>query len=110
MPAYTTPEELKDALNNVDYPADKEELHQAARGNGADEQTVQALRALPPVDYHSFTEVLASVNILDEDQEVVAAERAQRRRLHTHPGLAEHAKDVPTASPITEELGENRGS
>ena len=110
MPAYTTPDELKSALNDVDYPAGKEELQQTARDNGAVEQTVQALRALPPVEYHSFTEVLASVDILDEAPEFAAAEQAQRRRLHTHSGLAEQSKDVPAPSPVIDELGENRGS
>lgn len=110
MPASTTRDRLKEALIDVDYPAPKEELLETARRNGADEETVRALRAIPPVGYRSFTEVIASVTILDEDPELAAGQQAERRRLHTHPGLAEQAKDVPAPSPIIEELGDNRGS
>ena len=109
MPAYTTPGQLREALADADFPATKEQLEQTARRNGASEETVRALRALPPVLYHSFAEVEGSVNIVDEDPEP-SAQQAQRRRLHNHPGLAEQAKDVLAANPIIEELGENRGS
>jgi len=36
--------------------------------------------------------------------------KAEARRHHTHGDLAERSKNVSGASPITEELGENRGS
>ncbi|HEX2301725.1 MAG TPA: DUF2795 domain-containing protein [Pseudonocardiaceae bacterium] len=109
MPAYTTPDQLREALTDADFPASKEELQQTAQRNEASEETIRALRAIPPVPYHSFTEVLRSVDLVDEDPEP-PAQQAQRRRLHNHPGLAEQAKDVPAANPIIDEMGENRGS
>ncbi|MHA6795537.1 DUF2795 domain-containing protein [Pseudonocardia bannensis] len=110
MAAYTTYRALKQALEDADYPATKEQLIETAERNGADEMTLKALRAIPPVDYRSFLEVEASVEIRDEDPELEAALKAERRRLHTHPGLSERTKDVPPPNPIVEELGENRGS
>ncbi|NMH97020.1 DUF2795 domain-containing protein [Pseudonocardia acidicola] len=110
MAAYTTRDRLKKALIDADYPATKEQLIETALRNGADEMTLKALRSIPPVDYHSFTEVEASVEIRDDDPELDAALKAERRRMHTHPGLSERTKDVPAPNPIVEELGENRGS
>jgi hypothetical protein len=110
MAAYTTREQLEKALINADYPATKEQLLETAVRNGADEMTLKALRSIPPVDYRNFHEVEASVEIRDEDPELEATLKAERRRLHTHPGLSERAKDVPPPSPIVEELRENRGS
>lgn len=110
MPTYTTRDELSEALTDADYPASKEELTGVAGRNGAQERTVCALRALPPVEYRSFEEVLASVDLADEEARLAAAQEAQRRRMHTHDGLAEHEKDLPAPNPIIEELGGNRGS
>jgi hypothetical protein len=51
---------------------------------------------------------MASVNLADDD--LTDAEKAQAHRVHKKPRLAQSAKDIPPASPIAEELGENRGS
>ncbi len=80
----TSVERLRAALAEVDYPASKDELVDSAQRAGADEQTVQALRAMPPVDYGSFDEVSGSVPM-------------------------EHDKSE-ASTPIGEEIGENRGS
>jgi hypothetical protein len=110
MAAYTTLDRLKKALIDADFPATKDQLLETAVRNGADEMTLKALRSIPPEEYRNFREVEASVEIRDEDPELEAALKAERRRLHTHTGLSERSKDVPPPNPIVEELGENRGS
>jgi hypothetical protein len=112
VPARTTPDRLKNALIDADYPATKEQLLEVAQRNGADEETIKVLRGVPPVDYRNFSEVLASVTTPDTDRDpkLEAAVRAQAHRVHRKPGLSEVSKDVPPINPIVEELGENRGS
>jgi hypothetical protein len=106
MVASTTRSRLRDCLNDVDFPADKGNLVEAAVRNGCDEDTVRALRAIPPETYANFSQVLASVPLADTL--LSDAEKAVARRVHTKRGLAEGAKDIPAPSPIVEELGENR--
>ena len=56
-----TPSQLRDALNRVDFPADKEAiLEQAEPGS---EDVVKALRSLPPVAYGNADEVVRSVTV-----------------------------------------------
>jgi len=110
MPASTICEQLRRALGDVDYPAEKDRLVDQALANGADEQTVRALRAIPPVEYRSLSEMLSSVPLRDEEDLVPLSQQAQARRTHTKPGLAESAKEVSSPNPIIEELGANRGS
>lgn len=108
MVASTTRSQLRQYLNDVDYPADKEALLAAAARNGCDDQTGRALRAIPPETYANLAEVIASVTLTD-DEDLTDAEKAQAHRVHTKPGLAQSAKDVSPINPIVEELGENRG-
>ncbi len=83
--ASTTRSRLRQCLNDVDYPADKDALLEAATRNGGDEETVRALRAIPPETYANLGEILASVTIADDEP-------------------------PEPVNPIVEELGENRGS
>jgi hypothetical protein len=108
MAASTTPSRLRHCLNDVDYPADKDALLDAAARNGCDDETSRALRAIPPEIYANLSEVMASVTLGDDD--LSDAEKAEAHRVHTKPGLAQSAKDIQPANPIIEELGENRGS
>ena len=108
MAASTTPSRLRHCLNDVDYPADKDALLDAAARNGCDDETSRALRAIPPEIYANPSEVMASVTLGDDG--LSDAEKAEAHRVHTKPGLAQSAKDIQPASPIIEELGENRGS
>ncbi|WP_219418602.1 DUF2795 domain-containing protein [Pseudonocardia nigra] len=94
MSAATTREALRAVLVDVDFPASKYQLTEAAGTRGADEDTLRALRAVPPVDYGNMDEVLAAVPLADEASEVTAAKKADRRREHTRPGLAEGSKDT----------------
>jgi hypothetical protein len=45
------PIRIQKALSGVDYPADREELIQAAESNGADKDTLEQLRHLPQRSY-----------------------------------------------------------
>ena len=44
MAASTTPSRLRHCLNDVDFPADKDALLDAATRNGCDDETSRALR------------------------------------------------------------------
>jgi hypothetical protein len=109
MAAATTRSRLKQYLNDVDYPADKEALLEAANRNGCDEDTARALRAIPPETYANFTEVVSSVTLTD-DEELSDAEKAEAHRMNTKANVSQSAKEVGPVNPIVEELGENRGS
>lgn len=85
MVAATTPSQLRKCLNDVDFPANKQDLLDAAGRTGCDEETIRALRGIPPETYTNVAQVAASVTIADD-------------------------KDITTESPIVDELGENRGS
>jgi hypothetical protein len=103
-------EDLRTLLNDLDYPASKQDIVDQAERHGVKDETLRAVRALPPVDYRNDAEVLRSVAA--DPVEVAgqtAANRAHQRRHHTHPGLAEHMKDTKP-SPIEDELGWNKGS
>ena len=67
---------------------------------------MRALKAVPPVTYSSFNELLRAVPL---QQDRSPADEAAQRRMHTKPGLSQYDKDVP-GHPITDEIGENRGS
>lgn len=100
---------LQDVLGEVSFPAGKDQIVEHAREAGADEEMLSALRAMPPADYNEPNEVLRSVPLprSDTDSHSESA-RAQLRREHTKPGMAESAKESRPVNPIEEELGENR--
>jgi hypothetical protein len=102
----TDRDRVKAALSAADFPAGKDDLLAYAERAGADNDTIRALRSIPPVDYANLTEVLQSV---PTEEPITDAERAQARRTHAKPGLSELARDIPP-NPIVEEVGENRGS
>ncbi|MYV43621.1 DUF2795 domain-containing protein, partial [Streptomyces sp. SID1328] len=49
--AHTSVPEVLDAIKDVDFPADRDELVDAARSAGASEEVVKALRGIPPEQY-----------------------------------------------------------
>lgn len=115
MSASTTRSRLQAGLNDVAYPAAKDDLVAAARRNEADEDTVRAVRAVPVENYGSFSEVLGAVWIdesygQDDTDAPVEARRSAERRFHRKPGMSEREKDIPEVNPVAEERGENRGS
>lgn len=106
-------DEVRRALSDLDYPADKGAVVACAERNDASAQALGALRALPLGDYANENEVLRSIPTAPEaPRQRDAAERARqsrRQRTDARPGLAEHMTET-SPSPIEEELGENRGS
>ncbi|GLY49883.1 DUF2795 domain-containing protein [Lentzea sp. NBRC 102530] len=87
-------EKIVDALNDVDFPAGKEQLVEHAENKEAGEDVLRALRGLPPADYENENEVVRSVRIdpaegRPESERAVQAREA--RKHHTH--LAEHEVD-----------------
>ena len=91
---------------DVDFPAEKTDLVRSADQAGADDDTVRALKAVPPVTYSSFNELLRAVPL---QQDRSPADEAAQRRMHKKPGLSQYDKDIP-GHPIADEVGENRGS
>lgn len=102
--AHTTVKEVLDALGEVDFPAGKDDLLEAARAAGASEEVVKALRGIPPEQYANRTEVAQSVRVdSDDDLDLDAAQRAEQARLGGRPGLSQHLREVPD-TPIQDEL------
>jgi hypothetical protein len=60
MPPTTIRDHLKDSLAGVDFPASRNDLIDAATGQG-DPTAVQALRALPDQDYADLDSVFEAV-------------------------------------------------
>jgi hypothetical protein len=56
-----TVDDIRDALVNADFPADKDELIRVAEQAGAAKETLSALRGLPVSDYANKDEVVRSV-------------------------------------------------
>ena len=104
--AATDVQRLRRALSGVDFPADKTDLVRSADQAGADDETVRALKAVPPVTYANFQELLRAVPL---QQDRSHSDQAAQRRMHTKPGLSQYGKDVP-GHPIADEIGENRKS
>ncbi len=92
MVASTTTSQLRQCLSDVNFPANKQDLLDAAGRNGCDADTIRALRGIPPETYNNAAQVAASVTIADHD--VRDGDKAAARRTHTKPGLAETAKDM----------------
>ncbi len=61
------PIQLQKHLSGVDYPAGKQELLEAARRQGADEEALSTLERLPDREYDGPNSVSAEVGHLDED-------------------------------------------
>ncbi|WP_156765937.1 DUF2795 domain-containing protein, partial [Mycobacterium sp. E342] len=84
MVASTTPSQLRQCLNDVDFPANKQDLLEAAGRNGCNDDTIRAMRAIPPETYNNAAQVAASVTIADEhdvrDGDKAAARRSQEPR------------------------------
>ena len=86
---------IKRALENLDFPASKDQILAAATDAGADDETLRALRALPPADYRNLAEVIRSAALdpawLDGQ---TPSEKALRARQHDKYGVAEHMREI----------------
>jgi hypothetical protein len=106
---YASPDEVKRALKNVDFPAAKDELIRAAEAAGAPDNVIAALRAIPPEEYANRAEVMRSIPTdpaADLDlSPAQRAEQARETRHRSHPQqLSEHMREVPKP-PLEEDLG-----
>lgn len=102
--AHTNAKDVLRALDDVDFPADKDTLVRAARVAGASSEVVAALRAIPPEEYDNREQVAHSVRVdPDSDLDLSPAQRAEQARLGGRPGLSQHLRDVPKP-PVQEEL------
>ncbi len=83
MVASTTPSELRKCLDDVDFPANRQDLLAAAERNGCNDETRRALRAIPPETYANVGQVTASLTIGDERDSVdsrTAGDKSGARR------------------------------
>ncbi|MDH6228463.1 MULTISPECIES: DUF2795 domain-containing protein [Streptomyces] len=104
MAHATSAREVVDAIKDVDFPADKNQLIDAARTSGASEGVVAALRGIPPEEYTNRDDVARSVRTDPaSDLGVNASQRAQQARAGGRPGQSQHLREVPK-TPIQEEL------
>ncbi|MEV8045518.1 DUF2795 domain-containing protein [Streptomyces griseoluteus] len=102
--AHTSVPEVLEAIKDVDFPADRDELVEAARSAGASEEVVKALRGMPPEQYANREEVARSVRVDPaSDLGLTAAQRAEQARAGGKPGLSQHLREEPK-TPIEEEL------
>lgn len=79
-------------LSGLDYPAAKDDVLREAEREGAPDDVLRALRALPPVDYANGNEVTRSARI-DPAPEQTASERAARAR-DPHQRVAQHLRGI----------------
>lgn len=63
--ADVTADELRQALNAVDFPLRKEQLVDCVEAGSASAAVVRAVRALPLSDYASVDEVVRSVDTVN---------------------------------------------
>ncbi len=82
--------QLREALNDVDYPAGKQDLLDHAVRNRADDNVLAVLRGLPPVDYGNFAMVLRSVDTEEATGQSPTEKPVQARRRDKP--IAEHLR------------------
>jgi len=108
--AHTDVHRILSTLEDVDYPAGKDELLAAAKRGGASEEVLAALRGIPAEQYANRQEVAHSVRTdPDSDLGHSPAQRDEQARKGGKPGLSQHLRDADKP-PVEQELGENRGS
>ncbi|MDQ3946666.1 MAG: DUF2795 domain-containing protein [Actinomycetota bacterium] len=90
-----TADAVRDALQNADFPAGKDDLIRTAEETGASGDVLAALRSLPVADYASKDEVVRSVETA-EATGATPSQHAAQARTEARPGLAQHQR---TAGP-----------
>jgi hypothetical protein len=102
--AHATVDDVLGALDNVDFPADKNQLLEAARSAGASGEVISALRGIPPETYSNREDIVRSVRTdPDSDLGHSPAQRGEQARQGGKPGLSQHLREVPKP-PVEEEL------
>jgi hypothetical protein len=96
-------DEIRSVLNDLDFPASKEQVVEHARQRVAPGGSAErALAALPLGEYANMGEVLRSVPA-DPAPGRTEAERVISHRQHRKPHLGEHMRDH-VLPPVEEEL------
>ncbi|UNZ16397.1 DUF2795 domain-containing protein [Streptomyces sp. 891-h] len=102
--AHTTVEEVLAALKDVDFPAGKDELLQAAEESSAPPEVHVALRGIPPEQYANREEVARSVRVdPDSDLGHSRAQHAEQARQGGKPGQSQYLREAPKP-PVEDEL------
>jgi hypothetical protein len=89
--ATVNPSALRDALSDVRFPIDKDDLVAHAQMNDAPEDVQKALRSLQPVEYRSADEVIRSVHA-DVGTGETAAQHSDPSRGSDQPGVADRLR------------------
>jgi hypothetical protein len=85
---------VQEALNDLDFPASKNEIVNHAEQYG-DWEAVRLLKALPIATYRNMTELRASVRLDPaEDEGQTAALKAEHARSHHSHRIAEYLREV----------------
>lgn len=96
------------AVRDVDFPAGKRELVEAAMAAGAPGDVVAALRGIPPEQYRNRTEIAHSVRLDPaSDLGLSEAQRAEQAREGGKPHLSQYLREVPKP-PVEDELSRDR--
>jgi hypothetical protein len=86
--------ETEKALNDVDFPAGKDDLVAHAAHRTDHEEVVRLLRALPPGTYDNLVQVRRSVRIDPAAAEgQTASQKVDQTRSHHSRQIAEHLRD-----------------
>jgi len=64
--------ELQECLRGVDYPADRTELIEAAKGNEAPESVMDFLEHIPDKEYETPVDVSKELGASDDDTDMAA--------------------------------------
>jgi hypothetical protein len=86
-------DQVAEYLDDVDFPAHRDDLVRAAEHAGAPDDVIKALRAMPPEEYASKAEVMRSAHTPaepDQDPSVKAAQARDKK----HQRIAEPLRDV----------------
>ena len=86
-----TNEQVVEYLVAADFPATKDELVEEAARNGAPDDVLKALRAMPPVEYGSKAEVQRSA-LRTEAEEMTAEREAELARSNSTSHVAQHLR------------------
>lgn len=88
-----TNEQVVQYLVAVDFPATKDALVREAERNGAPEDVVKALRAIPAVEYASKDEVQRSALHTDVEPNQPAGHQADQARSNSTARVAQHLRE-----------------
>jgi hypothetical protein len=95
--AVVNPYDVVRAIREVDFPAAKGRLLQAAQHGGAPGAVLDTLRALSSEEYVKEAEVARSVSVDPAPGRSAGQRAAQARQRRQHPGrVSQHLRDVPS--------------